>query len=249
MLQENEKWIEGYENRYAVNIFGELLSYVRKNPIVMKGGTIFDSSRGVYTYRVTSLIDKDGNQKSIYNHRCVAEAFIPNPYNKPQVNHIDGNKTNNLIENLEWVTYKENSQHAHDNGLINYDKERTAAKRKANATSYILFGEYDYKQVTMDLREYVTEDLLHSNHIPPEFSRISITEGYPLKTWNHFIDLFKLCDSDRTSTEISKIVSMDLSTISYVRNGKRSKKARRIYDKYKNDPYYFVNYEKVYNYM
>ena len=68
-------------------------------------------------YRVVSL-QQDGKQKHYYVHRLVAEAFLPNPDNLPQVNHIDGNPSNNHVENLEWVTAKENVRHAIDNGLL-----------------------------------------------------------------------------------------------------------------------------------
>jgi len=63
------------------------------------------------------------NGKSYLLHRLVAKVFIPNSNNKKEVNHIDGNKENSFASNLEWCTGKENSQHAHDNNLINNSKK------------------------------------------------------------------------------------------------------------------------------
>lgn len=67
---------------------------------------------------------RDGKKwKGIYIHRAVAETFIPNTDNKPQVNHIDGDKTNNNVSNLEWVTHSENMCHALSMGLAS-NKDR-----------------------------------------------------------------------------------------------------------------------------
>jgi hypothetical protein len=57
-------------------------------------------------------------KREVMLHRLVAQNFIPNPEHKPVVNHKDGNKENNHVDNLEWVTYAENTQHAVDTGLI-----------------------------------------------------------------------------------------------------------------------------------
>jgi hypothetical protein len=63
-------------------------------------------------------LSKEGSVVTRFVHRLIAEAFVPNFQDKPCVNHKDGNKLNNEIDNLEWVTHKENMQHAYRTGLI-----------------------------------------------------------------------------------------------------------------------------------
>lgn len=95
------------------------------NYFVYDNGDVFNSttnkmlkgSIGEHGYRYYRL-SKDNQKKMFYAHRLVAEAFIPNPDNLPVVNHKDGNKQNNNVNNLEWVSYSENIQHAHDTQLI-----------------------------------------------------------------------------------------------------------------------------------
>ena len=80
----------------------------------------------------------NGKKKYIRIHRLVAEMFIDNPNNFPQVNHIDGNKLNNCVENLEWVTNKYNTQHGYDNHVYK-NKYRCEIKVTNKITKEILF--------------------------------------------------------------------------------------------------------------
>lgn len=114
-----EKWlpIKGYERLYEVSNFGRVKSFVRKRIKILKNRK---AGRG---YFIVSLYNK-ASEKKQYVHRLVAEYFIPNPENKKTVNHKDGIKKNNMFNNLEWMTYSENTQHAVKNGLIHNRQNR-----------------------------------------------------------------------------------------------------------------------------
>lgn len=81
-----------------------------------KTGRVLRSSMNKDGYQYVGLC-LNGNRKNHKIHRLVASIFIPNPKNKPDVNHINGNKADNRIENLEWVNASENAKHAYQMGL------------------------------------------------------------------------------------------------------------------------------------
>jgi len=118
-----ELWkdIKGFEGLYQISNTGKVKSLPKKCGTTYKGETIRKLSQTKDGYLKVRLI---GNGKDITTriHRLVAIAFIPNPLNKDTVNHIDGNKHNNNVENLEWSTRTEQLNHAYSLGLKKIDK-------------------------------------------------------------------------------------------------------------------------------
>lgn len=104
----NFKPIENYEDLYLVNKDGQIYSK-KRNKLLSPG-----KSTNGYLYVV---LCKNGEKKNFKVHRLVAMTFLDNPNNLPQINHIDGNKSNNHISNLEWCTASQNLKHAFYNGL------------------------------------------------------------------------------------------------------------------------------------
>ena len=108
MENQEEVWkdIVGYEGHYKVSNCGNVMSFKHK-----PNGKL--SKFNTYSHYFMVSISLSGKEKLKTVHRLVAEAFIPNPLNKPCVNHIDGNKLNNNLSNLEWCTYRENELHSY----------------------------------------------------------------------------------------------------------------------------------------
>lgn len=102
-MEEIWKEINGYNGRYEISNFGRLKSYAQN-----KNGKISCGSPQIKGYLAVTLYDENGTRTTCKIHRLVAEAFILNPSNLPQVNHKDENKENNHVDNLEWCTNEYN---------------------------------------------------------------------------------------------------------------------------------------------
>lgn len=105
--------VKDYEGLYEVSNLGQVRSLNYKGNGYIRELKTHPNNRGY----LTLLLTKDSTSSRKLVHRLVAEAFIPNPENKLEVNHIDGNKANNSVNNLEWATRQENNVHALNTGL------------------------------------------------------------------------------------------------------------------------------------
>lgn len=111
-MQEVWKDLERFCNLYQVSNTGKIRSLIN-NRILKPSIIAYRKEKNKDGYKVVNI-----RKKIYYIHRLVAEEFIPNPEGKPFINHIDGNKQNNSVENLEWCTNSENILHAYRIGLV-----------------------------------------------------------------------------------------------------------------------------------
>ena len=110
------KDIKDYEGKDQISNLGNVKNSKNNNLLSIRN----DCCWGY----VFVTLNKNGKPKNYKVHRLVAKTFIPNPLNKAEVNHIDGNKLNNCVDNLEWVTRAENQKHAIKNGLVSFENKK-----------------------------------------------------------------------------------------------------------------------------
>ena len=140
-MEEIWKDVVGYEGLYQVSNLGRVKSvitwngyeYLKKEKIMKP----FENKRGYKSIGFT----KDGKTITYRLHRIVAQAFIPNPENKPIINHKNGVKSDNRVENLEWCTYSENTIHAIKTGLM-VPKKGGQDKRSVSVNQFDKSGQF-----------------------------------------------------------------------------------------------------------
>ena len=128
---DGEVWKSApYCSDYHLSNFGRVKSFYKGKVTILKPKLSIGGYLGVQ-------LSKNGKKQKFYTHRLVAQAFIPNPDNKPEVNHQDGHKMNCFVGNLEWATGSENIRHAFATGLAKDSEEHHLAKLTNEQVEYI----------------------------------------------------------------------------------------------------------------
>ena len=188
-----EKWksVVGYEGYYEVSHIGNVRSLERvaitknghKQPIKAKSLSLCPNNRNYY---IVMLSGKNaGGRRSV--HRLVAEAFTPNPENKKTVNHIDGNKQNNHVDNLEWMTYSDNNKHAFSSGLKKPSNVNKNGNMQGEKQAHSKLKESDVRYIRINCIK--NGGKLSSLDLGVKFgvTRSNILAVISRKTWKHVI--------------------------------------------------------------
>ena len=228
--------INGIKTEYYVSRNGEVVSNYKKQ--TQKPLKIYITKTG-YHYVKLWINNKS---KAEFIHRLVAKTFIDNPENKPEVNHKDGDKSNNKVENLEWVTSKENKQHAIETGLARYAKSEESGacvytdEQIKNVCELLVENKISIKEISD-----VTGVSVHTIYgIRSKGVRSDITKNYkfPLVqthsskayTEDQIKEVCKYLQEGFDIYDISKLTNVKISTIRDVKFKRRWKSTSDLFE-------------------
>ncbi len=213
IIKERFIYIGNIKTDYKVTYDGKIISLKRGEEKERK----LLSLRNGYLY-VTLYVKGQTYRDTV--HRIVARAFIPNPKNKPVVNHKDGNKLNNSVENLEWNTYKENANHAWYNNLTtNYGEKSTLNKYPEELIIKVcemLMEGLQPKEISelVELSQTMVSDIrqkkiwkhIVSKYDFPERSKFNVSSKYPYKLKE---EIAIMCKDGKSNKEIRETLNLE----------------------------------------
>lgn len=143
-MKEIWKDIKGYDGLYQISNLGNVKKIKNKKYNINKKeveekeiNKYISIGKHKLGYKYVKLTDKNGIRKNLFLHRIIAETFVENPNNFNIINHKDGDKSNNNINNLEWTTQKDNVNHAWKNGLCENVRKVCAINGKRKSKKII----------------------------------------------------------------------------------------------------------------
>lgn len=227
-LKENEEVrqivIDGKETKYYVSSFGRIFSFYHRRAIDPPR----ELSPAVSPYGYLHVSLQTGKvQRTFFVHRLVASAFIENPEEKPQINHKDGNKQNNAVENLEWATSKENINHAfqngmHDDSIGEKHYNAVATKRQIENVCLLLSLNKDSKR---DIAQKVGVPLHVVENVYSGKSWTKVSQKYDFSEFNQTTllseeKIIEICESLETMPaslqEIAERCGVGLNTVTRI---------------------------------
>lgn len=181
-------------------------------------------------HEMSFYLKEDKIRKWFRIHRIVAEYYIPNPENKPFVNHKDGNKANNSVENLEWVTHRENMDHAINFGLVKRAEENANSKLTTDQAEQICkMLEHGYRNVDIAKSMQIPKSLVSSIRYGICWKHISCKYNIPERSRSLSVEtahwICKKIEEGLTQGQILKLTENKLITKTLIKDFRR----KRIY--------------------